>query len=372
MGNFRHHSFCSNGIYLLLQKTHSIVPPTSSGCRGRGFRKWRHGSAGKHRSFAILKSYKNVIVDIERCPDSNNLVCGRVERFEYKMPPPDKYELPRKNIKIIDDAGAGHFGKVYKCRAKRLPGSTEKYTTVAAKTLKDGYGDKELKTFVMELHVLKTLKQHTNVLKFLGCCSQAGDLLLITEFVSQGDLLNYVKSHQLEQHLIPVYMKQVVHGMQFLHVNGLVHRDLAARNVLVDGEEGNLTMKISDFGSTRAFDQGRSYIWTTATVLNFRWMAPETERTKIFSAASDLWSFGVLLWEVMSMGKVPFSDITDRPELLEILEKHFFMEKPENCPDRIYDIMVGCWQLDPASRLKSERVLTMLQEIMDEENADAP
>nr|WOX59761.1 receptor tyrosine kinase FGFR2A1 [Carcinus maenas]WOX59763.1 receptor tyrosine kinase FGFR2A2 [Carcinus maenas] len=270
----------------------------------------------------------------------------------------DIWEFPRHRLKFMGILGEGCFGQVWKCEATGLKG--EKSMLVAVKTLKESAGERERKDLVQELKVLKSLGQHPNVLSMLACCTEKDPLFIVLEYMVIGKLQSYLRSsradtpynnlHGSSSSLTPkdliMFTYQTARGMEFLCRNGIVHRDLATRNVLL-GEDN--VCKVADFGLARDVANNRIYERKSDGRLPVRWMAPESLFDNIFSAKSDVWSFGVLLWEIVTLGSTPYPGM-GAVEVMRKVREGYRMEKPDHCRREIYNIMYYCWDKDPNER----------------------
>ncbi|XP_072051273.1 uncharacterized protein [Amphiura filiformis] len=275
-----------------------------------------------------------------------------------------KWEFPRTNLVLEDILGEGEFGRVMKAQALSIRGHTG-YQIVAVKMLKNNATNAELQDLITELSLLKQVN-HPNVVRLLGATTQKGPLFVIVEYCEHGCLKMFLRQNRKTALPCSDYMGvdpeprsisigtrdlmafawQVCKGMHYLASMKLVHRDLAARNVLVaDG----LIMKISDFGLTRDIYEGDTYMKKSKSRMPVKWMAIEALYDNIYTIKSDVWSFGVLLWEIVTMGATPYPGLASE-RLYQILKNGYRMEKPEGCSDELFRIMQRCWQLVPTSR----------------------
>ncbi|KHJ44043.1 Yip1 domain protein, partial [Trichuris suis] len=247
--------------------------------------------------------------------------------------------------------GEGTFGCIY--RAKCSAPGFEKF--VAVKTMKGFNGSEAKEHLVKEIELLSRLPKHPNVTEFLGYCDRPGLLLLILEYCPQGNLKRFLKTNDPRCHpegfeitnfLPPAlyYGRQIALGMEHLNAHNLVHRDLAARNILVS--DGGKTVKVSDFGLSRS---GAIYLQMVGGRLPVRWMAPESIFVRMFSNKSDVWSFGIVLWEIVTVDLNPYPGV-DIAQLFHFLKMGYRMEKPENCSQALYSVMMRCWNTRPECR----------------------
>lgn len=238
-------------------------------------------------------------------------------------------------------------------------------TTVAVKTLKANATRDEYRDLASELKILIHVGEHTNIINLLGACTKgkADRLLVILEYAPHGSLVKFLKGKreiyeptwaktinnpELEFTIayLVAYAYQICRGMEFLASRKCVHRDLAARNVLV-GED--YVIKVADFGLARDIYKSDVYVKSGGGVLPIKWMALESLFQKEYSEKSDVWSFGICLWEIFTLGGSPYPGIPTE-ELLDFLTEGYRMPKPENCPLEIYEIMTDCWQVEPQRR----------------------
>ncbi|XP_075697839.1 proto-oncogene tyrosine-protein kinase receptor Ret [Rhinoderma darwinii] len=299
----------------------------------------------------------------------------------FKIPEDPKWEFPRKNLVLGKTLGEGEFGKVVKATAFRLKGKAG-YTTVAVKMLKESASQSELRDLLSEFNLLKQVN-HPHVIKLYGACTQDGPLYLIVEYAKYGSLRSFLResrkvgpsagdSNRNSSYLdnpderaltmgdLISFAWQISRGMQYLAEMKLVHRDLAARNVLV--AEGR-KMKISDFGLSRDVYEEDSYVKRSKGRIPVKWMAIESLFDHIYTTQSDVWSFGVLLWEIVTLGGNPYPGIA--PErLFNLLKTGYRMEKPENCSDEMYNLMLKCWKQEQDKRSTFGEISKELEKMM--------
>uniref|UniRef100_A0A7N5KA63 Tyrosine-protein kinase n=1 Tax=Ailuropoda melanoleuca TaxID=9646 RepID=A0A7N5KA63_AILME len=215
-------------------------------------------------------------------------------------------------------------------------------------TASDGKEDTmEVEEFLKEAAVMKEIK-HPNLVQLLGVCTREPPFYIITEFMTYGNLLDYLRecNRQEVNAVVLLYMAtQISSAMEYLEKKNFIHRDLAARNCLV-GE--NHLVKVADFGLSRLMT-GDTYTAHAGAKFPIKWTAPESLAYNKFSIKSDVWAFGVLLWEIATYGMSPYPGI-DLSQVYELLEKDYRMERPEGCPEKVYELMRACWQWNPSDR----------------------
>ncbi|XP_012724644.2 tyrosine-protein kinase ABL1 isoform X1 [Fundulus heteroclitus] len=251
----------------------------------------------------------------------------------------DKWEMERTDITMKHKLGGGQYGEVYE-------GVWKKYNlTVAVKTLKED--TMEVEEFLKEAAVMKEIK-HPNLVQLLGVCTREPPFYIITEFMTHGNLLDYLRDCNKEEvnAVVLLYMAtQISSAMEYLEKKNFIHRDLAARNCLV-GE--NHLVKVADFGLSRLMT-GDTYTAHAGAKFPIKWTAPESLAYNTFSIKSDVWAFGVLLWEIATYGMSPYPGI-DLSQVYELLQRDYRMERPEGCPEKVYELMRACWRWTPSER----------------------
>ncbi|XP_052864317.1 uncharacterized protein LOC128270932 [Anopheles cruzii] len=284
---------------------------------------------------------------------------SRMNEINFKIDYDSKWEFPRSHLILDATLGEGEFGKVLKGFATDLP-EKPGITTVAVKMLKTGANSVELLALLSEYQLLQEVN-HPNVIRLLGACTKGDSPLLIIEYCQYGSLKNYLRlSRKLEvmnadyeNSVEPITVKdilsfawQISKGMAYLTDIKLVHRDLAARNVLL--AEGKVC-KISDFGLTRDVYEDDAYLKKSKDRVPVKWMAPESLADHIYTTKSDVWAFGVLCWELITLGASPYPGIPPQ-NLYNLLKQGYRMECPKNCSEEIYAIVRSCWADDPKQR----------------------
>ncbi|CAH2326781.1 insulin receptor-related [Pelobates cultripes] len=267
----------------------------------------------------------------------------------------DEWEFPREKITIIKELGQGSFGMVYEGVAKDIV-KDEPVTKVALKTVNELASTRERIEFLNEASVMKAFLCH-HVVRLLGVVSQGQPALVIMELMTRGDLKSYLRSLRPEdennsrgsqpslKRMIQM-TGEIADGMAYLNAKKFVHRDLAARNCMVSED---LTVKIGDFGMTRDIYETDYYRKGGKSLLPVRWMSPESLKDGIFTPHSDVWSFGVVLWEIATLAEQPYQGLANE-QVLHFVIDNGTLEKPENCPDRLHELMTWCWQKNPKQR----------------------
>ncbi|TDG46312.1 hypothetical protein AWZ03_007283 [Drosophila navojoa] len=271
-----------------------------------------------------------------------------------------KWEFPRDQLRLDTVLGEGEFGQVLKGYATHIAGLPG-VTTVAVKMLKKGANSVEYMALLSEFQLLQEVS-HPNVIKLLGACTLSSEApLLIIEYARYGSLRSYLRlSRKIEcagvdfsDGVEPVNVKmmltfawQICKGMNYLTELKLVHRDLAARNVLLaDGK----ICKISDFGLTRDVYEDDAYLKRSRDRVPVKWMAPESLADHVYTSKSDVWAFGVLCWELITLGASPYPGIAPQ-NLWSLLKTGYRMERPENCSEAVYSVVRTCWADEPNAR----------------------
>jgi fyn-related kinase len=262
----------------------------------------------------------------------------------------DKWEIPRTELQKADLLGSGQFGEVYKGYWKRK-------TEVAIKTLRADAANVE--QFLKEAQLMKTLVHH-KLVQLYGVCTVDKPIFIVTELMKNGALLEYLRSIKGRQLSIEVLVDmgaQVAEGMAFLERKNYIHRDLAARNVLVGVDN---IVKIADFGLARAIPDDM-YVAQAGAQFPVKWTAPEAMSYNKYTIKSDVWSFGVLLTELVTYGRIPYVGMPNI-DLVKFLDQGYRMECPQNCPEKLYELMLQCWEHNPQNRPTFDSLHSLLDE----------
>uniref|UniRef100_A0A0N5C2Y2 Protein kinase domain-containing protein n=1 Tax=Strongyloides papillosus TaxID=174720 RepID=A0A0N5C2Y2_STREA len=329
----------------------------------------------------------------------------RYKDFPKKL---DVWELERRNLIIYDDKklGSGAFGAVFLGKligkahgvkdahsALALNIMRTENCDVAVKMLPE-YSDEMCKSeFLREISLMKSLGYHERLVNMLACVTESEPFCLIVEYCSDGDLLQFLRrrckymlklsnegidysSSEFEGKFnvdlictmkqLLMFAVQISYGLEYLSTKGFVHRDVAARNVLV--HEGKYA-KIGDFGLCRYVYTNDANYRSSGGKLPIKWMAIESIKHYEFTSKSDVWSFGVLLFEIITLGGTPYPGILHE-NMLKFLESGGRMERPDNCSDEFYNVMLSCWSSSPNNRPSfstiRQRLASQLEEMTDE------
>ncbi|XP_022091012.1 tyrosine-protein kinase Yes-like [Acanthaster planci] len=250
----------------------------------------------------------------------------------------DAWEIPRESLTLENRLGAGQFGEVWK-------GTWNGKTPVAIKTLKKGTMTPT--AFLAEANIMKKLR-HPKLCQLYAVCSDKEPIYIVAELMCNGSLLDYLKDGEGRKLKLPELVdmgSQIASGMAYLESMNYVHRDLAARNVLV-GE--NNVVKVADFGLARMIED-TEYTARQGAKFPIKWTAPEAAMYGRFTIKSDVWSFGILLTELVTHGRIPYPGMMNM-EVLDQVEHGYRMPKMSGCPDSLYELMLKCWDKDPAAR----------------------
>ncbi|XP_027871869.1 tyrosine-protein kinase Fes/Fps isoform X2 [Xiphophorus couchianus] len=266
----------------------------------------------------------------------------------------DKWVLEHDDIILGPLIGKGNFGEVYSGRLR------SDNTPVAVKSCKENLAPEHKSKFLMEARILKQYN-HPNIVKLIGVCTQKQPIYIIMELVSGGDFLSFLRNegHRLTPKMLVKMTENVAAGMEYLENKKCIHRDLAARNCLV--AERNV-VKISDFGMSRERDDGIYSAEGGLRQIPVKWTAPEALNYGRYTTQSDVWSFGILLWETFSMGMTPYTSMNNQQTRDEV-EKGYRMPAPHGCPVEISRVMSNCWQYDPRNRPTFRKIRTELNAI---------
>nr|XP_029479722.1 ephrin type-B receptor 1-like [Oncorhynchus nerka] len=288
-----------------------------------------------------------------------------IDPFTYEDPNEAVREFAKEidvsTVKIEEVIGAGEFGEVYKGRLK-LPGKREIY--VAIKTLKAGYVEKQRRDFLSEASIMGQF-DHPNIIRLEGVVTKSRPVMIVTEFMENGALDSFLRQNDGQFTVIQLVgmMRGISAGMKYLSEMNYVHRDLAARNILVNS---NLVCKVSDFGLSRYLQDDTSdpsYTSSLGGKIPVRWTAPEAIAYRKFTSASDVWSYGIVMWEVMSFGERPYWDMSNQ-DVINAIEQDYRLPPPMDCPSALHQLMLDCWQKDRNARPRFTDIVNTLDKMI--------
>uniref|UniRef100_A0A8C4HSY2 receptor protein-tyrosine kinase n=1 Tax=Dicentrarchus labrax TaxID=13489 RepID=A0A8C4HSY2_DICLA len=283
-----------------------------------------------------------------------------VDPFTYEDPDQAIHEFAKEidvsSIHIERVIGMGEFGEVCSGRL-RVQGKREIY--VAIKSLKAGYSDKQRRDFLSEASIMGQF-DHPNIIRLEGVVTRCKPLMIITEYMENGSLDAFLRKHDGQFTVIQLVgmLRGIASGMKYLSDMSYVHRDLAARNILVNS---NLVCKVSDFGLSRVLEDDPEAAYTTR--IPIRWTAPEAIAYRKFTTASDVWSYGIVMWEVVSYGERPYWDMNNQ-DVIKAMEEGYRLPAPMDCPVVLHQLMLDCWERERAERPTFSQILNMLDKLI--------
>ncbi|KAM8974441.1 tyrosine-protein kinase Fes/Fps isoform 2-T2 [Pelodytes ibericus] len=253
----------------------------------------------------------------------------------------DKWVLEHEEVILGERIGRGNFGEVYSGRL-----STDN-TPVAVKTCRDTLPPDMKDKFLLEARILKQYS-HPNIVKLIGVCTQKQPIYIVMELVQGGDFLTFLRNDcpKIKVKDLIRMVENAAAGMEYLESKHCIHRDLAARNCLVT--EKNV-LKISDFGMSREEEDGVYSATGGMKQIPVKWTAPEALNYGRYSSETDVWSFGILLWEAFTLGAIPYTTMSNQ-QTREAIEQGTRLPVPEMCPEEIYNLMLRCWEYEPRKR----------------------
>uniref|UniRef100_A0A8L0DQ27 receptor protein-tyrosine kinase n=1 Tax=Oncorhynchus mykiss TaxID=8022 RepID=A0A8L0DQ27_ONCMY len=268
-------------------------------------------------------------------------------------------EIDASSIRIERVIGAGEFGEVCSGRL-RLQGKREIY--VAIKSLKAGYSDKQRRDFLSEASIMGQF-DHPNIIRLEGVVTRCKPVMIITEFMENGSLDTFLKKHDGQFTVIQLVgmLRGIASGMKYLSDMSYVHRDLAARNILVNS---NLVCKVSDFGLSRVLEDDPEAAYTTrGGKIPIRWTSPEAIAYRKFTSASDVWSYGIVMWEVVSYGERPYWEMSNQ-DVIKAIDEGYRLPAPMDCPVVLHQLMLDCWEKGRSERPKFGQIVTTLDKLI--------
>uniref|UniRef100_A0A3Q1GHL8 receptor protein-tyrosine kinase n=1 Tax=Acanthochromis polyacanthus TaxID=80966 RepID=A0A3Q1GHL8_9TELE len=336
------------------------------------------------------------IISLQESSDSSTYSITAVSMNLFAGTDSSMREFPRQKLTFKEKLGEGQFGEVHLCEAEgmqdfldedlSIEGNNESPLLVAVKTLREDANKNARNDFLKEIRIMSRLRD-PNIVRLLAVCVDTDPLCMITEYMENGDLNQFLcnlrlkeaadedktEQEEKEEKSLVNYTKligmavQIASGMKYLSSLNFVHRDLATRNCLVGK---NFTIKIADFGMSRNLYRGDYYRIQGRAVLPIRWMSWESILLGKFTMASDVWAFGVTLWEILTLCKEqPYSQLSDEQvientgEFFRDQGKQVYLPKPPCCPDRVYnDLMLSCWRRNAKQRPSFQEIHTQLME----------
>ncbi|KAM3966986.1 tyrosine-protein kinase Fer isoform 4-T4 [Aphomia sociella] len=266
--------------------------------------------------------------------------------------PRENWELNNDDVQLLDKIGRGNFGDVYKARLKTT--SQE----VAVKTCRVALPEEQKRTFLQEGRILKQY-QHPNIVRLIGIAVQKQPIMIVMELVSGGSLLTFLRTRasSLSSRSLLAMCRDAAGGMRYLESKNCIHRDLAARNCLVGDDN---IVKISDFGMSREEEE---YIVSGGMKqIPIKWTAPEALNFGKYTSLCDVWSYGVLMWEIFSKGDTPYAGMSNS-RAREKIDTGYRMPAPEGCTEDVYALMLRCWEYEPEKRPHFHQIYTIIDNI---------
>ncbi|XP_071807824.1 uncharacterized protein [Asterias amurensis] len=298
-----------------------------------GYNTLEQAAAGKNKG-AVPRSQPQPTLKRER---------SKVEQIDDNF-----WEVPKESVQLVTMIANGTYGAVWRGKAWDISGK-DGMTVVAVKELKKTAGNVAKQAFMKELEVMKSLQKHPYVLNLLGCCTFYDPVTMVLEYAPHGCLLNHLRKNRPHtpggkppsSPELVTYAMQVAKGMAYLSRQKVVHGDLTTRNVLL-GQR--MICKISNAARVRNVVEN-----VAEGRLGIRWMSPESICASVYTTMSDIWSYGVLIWEITSYGSTPYPGMSAR-DVSNRLKVGYRMDKPEHCSQELFSIVQACWADNPKKR----------------------
>lgn len=266
----------------------------------------------------------------------------------------ERWELSNDDVDLISKIGRGNFGDVYRAKLK-----SSKNTLVAVKTCRMTLPEEQKRKFLQEGRILKQY-DHPNIVKLIGICVQKQPIMIVMELVPGGSLLMFLRKSAatLTQKQLMAMCRDAAAGMRYLESKNCIHRDLAARNCLIGVDN---IVKISDFGMSREEEE---YIVSGGMKqIPIKWTAPEALNFGKYTSLCDVWSYGILVWEIFSRGDTPYSGMSNS-RARENIDEGYRMPAPDNTPAEMYRLMLKCWSYEPENRPHFDEIYTVVDALM--------
>ncbi|KAG8243393.1 hypothetical protein J6590_046441 [Homalodisca vitripennis] len=305
--------------------------------------------------------YIYVYIYLQRKHKLENIVITSTWNTHYDNPL-DQWELERDDIVFGGEIGFGTFGKVYDgvLRPNNIP--------CAIKTVSEYANIYERNTFLSEAAIMKSVSGAYHIVRLMGVVTRERPPLVVMELMDLGDLRTYLISLRgtdtMTGEIKVRIAAQIADGMCFMEAKKFVHRDLAARNCLINKE---LTVKVGDFGMTRDIYENDYYRKGDKGLLPIRWMAPESLKDGLFTSQSDIWSYGIVLWEIQTLGEQPYRGLSNEQVLREVMGGSLKLDIPLNTPDPLKILMRSCWRNKPSQRITFMHTVGLLEYHIDDE-----
>eukprot|EP00041_Stephanoeca_diplocostata_P029852 m.889599 g.889599 ORF g.889599 m.889599 type:complete len:1676 (+) comp23645_c0_seq10:289-5316(+) len=270
-------------------------------------------------------------------------------------------QIDPSTITLLETLGRGQFGEVYSGTIEDTTAESgdEHATPVALKVLgKEDPTETETRSFLEEAALMAQF-DHPNIIRLVGVVTDAQPIMIVVELAEGGSLFEYLRKHSVSNATRFGMAIDVADGMQYLENCGFIHRDLATRNVLLT--KPNLTCKIGDFGLSRTCGVDEDKLWGENGLVAIRWTAPEVMREHKFTRKTDVWSYGVLLYELWTKAALPYGSKWNNNRVMREVESGYRLPRVDNCPRHVYVLMMSCWHPVPSLRPAFSRVKSRLQ-----------